>query len=235
MRLLLAAVISVILTFSTNAQTHSHSAHKGRMGSHGMVLFTDGIELYASHLPLYRRPHDYQIVIAIDTPDKAVIIETLHTLKNNGHLLSEQHMLTMLPDNFDLNRLIAGESFSVKGTLFNGHFERGGTEWKKDQPIEFSSVVWVSPIQLKEHQNHPKSNASTWYPVELEQANAVLFLHRIDTRPSFDAIVIAEGCETIAFGEPLTLPNADENAFAPDLKGRCADSSARYIETKDFQ
>ena len=42
---------------SENESTHPyHERSNGRMGVHGMALFTDGVKLYASHMPLYHFP-----------------------------------------------------------------------------------------------------------------------------------------------------------------------------------
>jgi hypothetical protein len=40
-------------------------APQHRMGVHGMVLFGSGPRLYASHIPMFHRPHDRQVVIAV--------------------------------------------------------------------------------------------------------------------------------------------------------------------------
>ena len=235
MRFLIAFIIAVIAIFHANAQTHAHSAQKGRMGSHGMVLFTDGTALYASHLPLYRRPHDYQIVVSIETPHKSDIIKTLQQRQADLQLLKTESMLTLLPDNFDLNRLIEGDAFEINGTVFDGHFERGGKPWKQNQTIKFNNLVWVSPIELKEHALHLSTDQTTWFVIALETVDAYLFLHRIDTRPSFDAIVIGEKCDVKNKQQSVSLPVSTHNSYLPNLSHVCASSHPRYIETQDFR
>ena len=86
------------------------------IGSHGMVLINDKqAGSFVSHLPLYRSPHNYQIIYKVQLPQEVPIEQ-----------LAVSGMVTVLPDNFDLNRLVNGESFTINAKFFQGHFERGG-------------------------------------------------------------------------------------------------------------
>lgn len=97
-------VASSYATGSKNKQPHSHLTHS-RIGSHGMVLITDGIKLYASHLPLYHKPHDYQLLYQISTKHQSEIINQLQQHKT----------ITILPDKFDL--IIAGRQCKTGKTF----------------------------------------------------------------------------------------------------------------------
>ena len=81
------------------ASTSIHADHKHhtRVGSHGMVLFTDGAELYASHLPLYYSPHDYQLIYTVVSQHKAKLIAYLQAGST-----SHGNMVTLLPENLIL-------------------------------------------------------------------------------------------------------------------------------------
>jgi hypothetical protein len=94
-------------------------------GVHGMVVFGRD-HFFASHLPLYRPPHDWQVVLEVaPTADVAARWRAE---------LGDAALVTFEPEPFDLVRLAPGASdpiHDIAGTVYRGHFERGGTSWQR--------------------------------------------------------------------------------------------------------
>ncbi|MGZ3787035.1 MAG: hypothetical protein ACXVLQ_00850 [Bacteriovorax sp.] len=83
---------------------------------HGMVLFGKD-NLYAYHLPMFHQIHNKQVVLTFDVQDE---------IKQKILKLEDSDYLTFVPAPFDLDKFIA-EPFDLKGDLYSGHFEKGGT------------------------------------------------------------------------------------------------------------
>ncbi|WP_394222453.1 hypothetical protein [Alteromonas gracilis] len=221
---------------SGNTVAHSglsHTSHS-RVGLHGMVLFTDGEALFASHLPLYYSPHDYQLVYEVESLHNDALIEFLTS--NHAGASFHKNTVTLLPAQFDLNKLVDGESFSVATQFFKGHFERGGSKWLHDDAFVFKKQRFKRHLakQYKpsnEDSGYIEINTSQqWDKIALE--NAHLFIHHIAERPSFDALVIAKGCESVETGK-----NADAVPSAQALEAQfthCDSHNLVYFETQDF-
>lgn len=211
---------------------HKHHTKHSRVGFHGMVLVTDGSELYASHLPLYAKPHDYQLVYLLDSANKAQLLERLAVTKKDKTPLYQQNMVTLLPAKFDLNRLISGESFEIDTQFFSGHFERGGDKWFHEENLKFVRQVYKRPMTNLPAKTN--SNAVNWHTIKVPGSESQLFIFPIQAAPSFDAIVLATSCSD----KKATLPALPEGF--PDFKQlkktfcACTSSQVLYFETQDF-
>jgi hypothetical protein len=84
----------------------------GRVGVHGMVVFGGGEHVFVSHIPMFRPPHDMQ-----------VIAEVAWT---GGPRSFSDRLYTFEPRPFSLDAFVRGEVVDVDGTLFEGNFESGG-------------------------------------------------------------------------------------------------------------
>jgi hypothetical protein len=119
-----------------------HAAH-ATMGVHGMVLFGGREGLFASHLPLFRAPHDRQILIAIKIDDpklRAAIGEAL---------AAHPKLWTIEPERFELARLLPGAHDPVttfRATVVDGHFERNGRIAFRDVPFRVERVIVNRPL-----------------------------------------------------------------------------------------
>ncbi len=203
-----------------NVETHSsdHASHQ-LIGSHGMVLFQDNNQnTYASHLPLYVSPHHYQIIYRIDN-NKALL-----PLFNKG-------MVTVLPNKFDLNKLINGEKFSVPATFFEGHFERGGKAAFKGK-ITFTKQIIAQKVD-KEY----SENTSRFYITPLNEELS-LYVHKIQKRPSFDAIgfthTTGKTFHSCSASSKLNQTKLTHKNIVNTLK-ECGLSEPVYLETQDFK
>ena len=214
-------ILLALVTFFSNAEEHnSHGQHK-RIGYHGMVLIVDEhIGIFASHLPLYRRPHDYQIVYQISTSNDAKIKS-----------LSKNKMVTVLPDAFDLNKLVEGQTFTIDAVLYEGHFERGGKKTDKIV-IEFKKPIFIKQVNAE---NEFQLNKFNIVPLN---SKWVMFIHEIQKAPSFDAIgFVKRSIENTNSGESQLLCKKPPHLKIKNINSslqQCGFNQASYIETADF-
>ncbi|WP_440877198.1 hypothetical protein [Thalassotalea sp. PLHSN55] len=182
-----------------------------------VLLFNANEGLFASHLPLYAHPHNYQIIykVTLDNPQRLTP-------------LFEKGLVTVLPENFDLARLINGERFSLSTTFFEGHFERGGK-------AIFSAQLHFE-LQILSEQVEPSfsANNALFYRIAISDNTAVV-AHKIQSAPSFDAIGFInitqkENSTPLSCDQPIAREaNIIKKHFA-----QCLDASFDYIETQDF-
>lgn len=204
---------------------HEHSTHS-LIGSHGMVLIHhQNTGFYASHMPLYNSPHNYQIIYKVQIDEH----EKLNNLLKNG-------LVTLLPERFDLSKLVNGESLSIKTSFFKGHFERGGS-------IKFTSKIrFERPLLIKKIEPNYKSNRSEFYSVAVS-SNVEIIAHKIQQVPSFDAIGFME--KTLVKKTKKT-PKLKSNIYSCEKPqhltiaaieqklDECLKIKAKYIESMDF-
>jgi len=214
------------------SSAHEHKKKHQRMGSHGMVLFTDGTNLYANHLPLYRSPHDYQLIYQVNTNKNQSIIDYLqgHAPKSSDHYLT--HMVTILPEPFDLNRLVNQQLLDIAATVFKGHFERGGQSWLHDVQFEFEKMLVNKQITVAENSDKPKKQQ--WLVRDLALKTDKLFIHVINEKPSFDAIVLGENCAKTMSTNTILVEQGLDKKSPLLLKTSCEQQSTLYYETQDF-
>lgn len=227
-------LVSLCLFVSTNvfAENSHHDKHKAhsRIGMHGMVMFTDGVDLYASHLPLYRAPHDYQLVYIIETKYKTALVQRLTQAKQQDAPLFMQNMVTLLPAKFDLNKLIEGQSFTIETQMFSGHFERGGKLWLKDENFKFVRQIYKRP--LANLSSNP--SAENWQLFNTAAKQEKLFIYNIQTSPSFDAIILGKGCPNAeSYQVPMSSPVPTHKQLTKEFN-ICQSNQVLYFETRDF-
>jgi hypothetical protein len=156
--------------------THAHTA----MGVHGMALFGGREGLYLSHLPLFRAPHDRQILLRIHLQNAAVD----SALRSS--LLTHPELWTIDPERFDLHRLEKGHATQLRqfrARLVQGHFEREGVERYADQVIVVDSVVVFRNLDFEKDDG---INASYFL---LGRGAERFLVKQLDRRPDFDAII----------------------------------------------
>ena len=217
--------MAVLFTLATIgfSQANAEDVHGNHAltGSHGMVLIYDQDEgIFASHLPLYRSPHHYQIIYKVEVSEQEMISKMLLA-----------GMVTVLPENFDLNKLINGQAFSVEAQFFQGHFERGG-KIKNSGMLSFVRPVLVKKV-FKE-----RSPAASFYRAAISDNKAII-AHKIQHPPSFDALVFMplpkesgmEKAEVILCDNPETFDAKTINK----LLEKCGIPAPVYLETQDFK
>ncbi len=224
-KIIMKTILILTALFSMPVWAADHAEHN-RIGSHGMVMFTDGQSLYSSHLPLYRSPHDYQLIYRVETQAKEQLIELL-----------SQGMVTILPDKFDLNLLISGNTFVKNTRVFLGHFERGGKEIFTDATFGFAELIFKRKISTLPN----KTKTEQFYLIKSATKNTELLIHAIQPRPSFDLIAWLKNnsCDVIKEFETATIQlDANEVEALADWSKKltsCGTVETLYFETQDFK
>lgn len=208
----------LFMSFTLPAHATSKHANHSLMGSHGMVLFNDDQgNIYASHLPLYRSPHDYQIIYQVNTLQKG----RLNKMIDNG-------MVTVLPDNFDLAILTNKKTLTINSKFFEGHFEREGKLIYKAQ-LTFEHPMLVEKVTIDK-----SATSEEYYQVKTSNHKA-LVVHKINNKPSFDAIGFIEISPNT--DNSFSCKQADKLTVA-DIQQQltsCGVTDISYIETQDFK
>jgi hypothetical protein len=143
----------------------------GRMGVHGMVVFGER-RVYLSHIPMFRRPHDAQIILEVD-------------LSPGGPKSFSDGLYTFEPERFALDTLVRGDARAFSGTLFKGSFEDGGTPLQKDVKVSIKRVVVARYLGGADG-----DSAEVRYLVLGEPADAYI-IRGIGRAPGIDQIVRA--------------------------------------------
>jgi len=144
-----------------------------RMGVHGMVLFGTGKRLYASHIPMFHRPHDRQLVISVSLS---------HPELAAGRDFSEA-TYTLEPERFDLDALADGRLKHFKATLHQGNFEGGGTALHREVTVRVEAVERVQPLA----NTAAELTALSYWLVG--EGKEVYLVHAISRAPDFDHVV----------------------------------------------
>ena len=187
------------------------------MGIHGMVLFTQGSSVYASHMPLYHKPHDVQLLYKLDNNDLAV----LQTIRDGD-------LITIKPKPFNLQRLMRGEKMVINVDLYAGHFERDGMLVYENIPLTFEQLLYVRTFGDIE----PSSNKQAYEVVPLRQ-NYNLYIHKILQAPSYDHIIGIDqeaGCLE-HFNTSSAVPKRSELQYKFLY---CGTMKPLHFETEDF-
>ena len=188
-------------------------------GVHGMVLFGEPGQLFASHLPLYRHPHDWQVVLELE-PESAAGENLIRAQLNEGGLL------TLEPEPFDLFRLKpgAGEPLaSFKAALYRGHFERAGQKLA-ELGWRVKRTWFFEPVQVRSDVTDHR------YLVVGTEPDRQWLLHRVERRPDVDQILRIETTATLA--GVLTVPSL-LNQNSADLRFRV--TATAWQDTDDLQ
>jgi len=192
------------------------SAHAAGVtyGTHGMALFGGREGLYASHLPMFHPPHDFQVLLRVRLADAKLDAELRRRLDGRTALW------TIDPEKFELDRLAPGAAAPLRAfraTLVQGHFEQGGKPQYKDVGVVVDEVLLfrrLAPQTLE--------NASARY-LQVGAGRQRFLVKTIDSRPDFDHIVAyraAPGADTASVTVAkvaLQQPSARELATALEV------------------
>ncbi len=149
--------------------------------THGMLLFGNE-ESYISHLPMLHGPHAFQLLMQVELEDLPMS-ETLGIYQEAKRAGST--VFTLVPQPFDVDKVLDGTIATLTAQLYDGHFEKGG--------LALGQVL----VNLKRKLHHatlPDSIGNSNYPTYLVfgEGNEFYGLHIIRNFPSFDAVVAVE-------------------------------------------
>jgi len=183
-------------------------------GTHGMALFGGREGLYASHLPMFHAPHDYQVILRVRLADAKLDGELRQRLDGRTALW------TIDPEKFELDRLAPGAAAPLRGfhaTVVQGHFEQGGKPQYKNVEVVVDEVLLFRRLSAQ-----TLENTSARY-LQVGTGRQRFLVKTIDSRPDFDHIVAyraAPGADTAFITVTkvaLQQPSARELAAALEV------------------
>ncbi len=193
-------------------------AHDHSFGTHGMVLFGGREALYASHLPLFRAPHDHQVVLQVRLSDPALDRALRERLDGKTALW------TIEPERFELSRLDPASRAPLQAFdagVYEGHFERKGI-------LSYKKAGFVVERVLVYRQLDPDARAraqARYLPV------GRFLVKEIDSRPDVDHIVALEAAQAGV----VTIPKAGLGNPEEVLKQTAPVTGTVYFETEDLR
>ncbi len=209
----------------------SANATDASYGEHGMALFGGKEGLYASHLPMFHAPHDYQVILQVHVADPATDAALRKRLDGKTALW------TIAPEKFELSRLAPASAAPLrqfKADLVLGHFEQGG----KTQ-FAASTVVVDKVLMYRQLSPAQKTSADASY-VQIGSGQQRYLVKRIDSRPDFDHIVsyaAAGGASTTTITlnkQALQQPDAQTLADALHVPAKAIRGTV-YFYTDDLK
>lgn len=200
--------------------TDSHAHHAGStMGVHGMALFGGKDGLFASHLPLFRAPHDRRLLVELKIDDPAL------DRQMRAELAARPRLWTIDPEPFELARLSAGTPHPLRAfraDLVEGHFERDGRVVHKNVRL---NVVRIIEDRALDGAASPRAIAT--YRV-VGHGRSRFLVKEVDARPDFDHIVVlAPGSQ--APTATVTVPR--KGVEAPSLATLSAAAGVKAVAT----
>ncbi len=165
----LLLIISILITSVGKADPHS---------THGMLLFGNKAT-YASHLPMFHPPHNYQVILKLSLNSALGVLEKYETLKQNGETL-----FTLVPEMMDLTKIIEGTKKNFAADIYLGHFEKGGTKIGAVN-VAVEKVIWSTKL-------NPNGSKNQNQYLVFGENDEYFAAHLIEAQPSFDAIVAVD-------------------------------------------
>lgn len=177
---------------------HGHGEH-GTVGVHGMLLFGEDA-LYLSHLPMFESPHNFQVILEVAFDDAASDVLSADR-EAGGH-----GMHTFEPVKFPITELDpSGDGparSSIEGTIYSGHFERGGRPIARGTVAEVHNVVYFNELDVEA--DHTADRGLTY--LCFGRAGQLHLAHQITASPDFDQVLTARlvpGTVTDPSGRPV--------------------------------
>lgn len=200
-------------------------------GTHGMALFGGQDGLYASHLPMFHAPHDFQVILQVHIADQATDAALRKRLDGKTALW------TINPEKFELSALAPEAQKPRKefrADLVQGHFERGGATQYRGARVVIDKVLVFRQLNGKPH------DASLARYFQVGSGKQRFLVKEIDTRPDFDHIVAyhaAPGAPTASVQvRKWGMQQPGNDALAMALKANLAAIGGTiYFETGDLK
>ena len=141
-----------------------------------MLLFGSAA-LYASHLPMFHRPHDYQVLLELElsSPARAAYAASQRDFP-------AEPVYTLDPEKFVLPDMVAHPR-PFRADVYRGHFERGGVRIANGAEVRIRRVVYYRHLQPAE------APAPRPAFVLLGGAQEQFMVHRIGGRPDYDQVL----------------------------------------------
>lgn len=141
-----------------------------------MLIF--GTEkIYASHLPLFHSPHNYQIILELQLDDAAK-----QQFISDQQQHPEAATYTIEPEKFILPQMIATPK-PYTANIYRGHFERGGIKIMENITVQIKQVVYFKKFNVDES----KEAAADF--ILFGNSKEQFAVHHISNKPDFEQII----------------------------------------------
>lgn len=178
-RLICLALLFVFSSTSEAQVSRPSPTQNASWGKHGMVVFGGESALYASHMPMFHAPHDFQVLIQFHLTDAAVQKKLAQALATHPQYWS------LDPEDFDLQRFSPNHPKPITqftARFVEGHFERGGTERYAGQTVVVDKVLMFRRLK-----SETLADTKGRYHL-IGQGKERFLIKEIDRRPEFDVI-----------------------------------------------
>lgn len=157
------------------------NARADKPAVHGMLLFGSQ-KTYASHLPMFHAPHDYQVVLelSLQPAADATALALYEALKT-----TTKGYFTLVPKPFDLTKVIDGTLKAFSADVYQGHFERNGQNLGTVE-VQVEKVIYAAKLNPNAA---PRPKESY---IVFGDAGEYFAIHKIVSRPDFDAVVTVQ-------------------------------------------
>ena len=165
-------------------------------GTHEMVLMSSESDLFATFLPSLNVPNNQQLVYLVDAKGP-----------NLFFLVRDADRVTIVTDEFNLQRLIRNQSVEVNVQVYLGDITKDSIPVYTDIPLNFVKQLYYRKLEDIE----PSGLRQTYDVVELNSKDRML-VHKIKHAPSFDHIVLVEEAKSCVtqFFTSNALPSQEE-------------------------
>jgi hypothetical protein len=163
-------------TMQSAAQHGHHTSSPDKPSVHGMLIFGKE-KIYASHLPLFHPPHDYQIILELELSKEAK-----KQFIKDQQLHPEQTTYSIEPEQFILPDKISSKG-SFKANLCRGHFERGGVKIADSVTVKISAVLYFKKF------NPADTKLSTTDFILFGNSKEQFAIHQLSNKPDFEQII----------------------------------------------
>ncbi|KOV59422.1 hypothetical protein ADL01_36055 [Streptomyces sp. NRRL WC-3618] len=149
--------------------------------AHGMLVLGEE-KVYLSHLPMFMDPHAVQYILEVTLNSATSDALQIYT---KDRRTTGAAVYTLDPEPFRISDLVALEGQQPKltsftGTLFRGHFERGGTEILDPVTVEVQRVIHFR------HFDHHASRPAALNYLAFGKRSELFLAHWITKAPDFD-------------------------------------------------
>lgn len=170
---------------------------------HGMLIFGTG-PIYLSHLPMFRAPHDLQLIIEVefsgaDNPRETYVSDRAR---------SSEKVYTWVPKRFVLPDLLDSSAGppSMQGKIFRGHFEREGVPITGDVRGVVRRVIHSHRLSAE----GPRDSQLKY--VVFGSAPKTFAAHRISGPPDFDQVIGVELSAPATTADTIVVVESRENS-----------------------
>jgi hypothetical protein len=210
-------MLSMLLLFALAIKAEAQHGHSGmapdKPSVHGMLIFGTQT-IYASHLPLFHTPHNYQVIIELEldktAKEKFIKDQQLHP---------EFTTYSIEPGRFILPDKINSKG-SFKANLYRGHFERGGIKIADSISIKITAVIFFKQFDPGE----PRSSNAAY--LLFGNSKEQFAVHLISNKPDFEQIIqvktagVSNKPESVIFSATNNPVGVSGNTIAVKTSGK---------------